>query len=191
MLETSNATIHEPTAPEEWRSIPGWPYEVSNRGRVRLSEGPRATGRIRKNNRGRHGYEYVDLWIGDRRRFFRVAALVAGAFLGPRPVGLQINHRNGIKTDNRAENLEYVTPSENIRHAKRTGLAQTRYGENSSGARLNHLQVRVIRRLKGLPHLFIAGVFGIARNTVYLIQSGRRWPVNAALSEYAKAKEGK
>lgn len=187
MSKASNAPSAEPTTVEVWRAIPDWPYEVSSLGRVRRI----GTERIRKNNKGRHGYEYVDLWVGERRRFFRVAALVASAFIGPRPVGLQINHRNGTKTDNRAENLEYVTPRENIRHAKRTGLAPTLYGENTSGARLNHLQVRVIRRLKGLPHLFIAGVFGIARNTVYLIQSGRRWPPDAALAAFAKAKESK
>ena len=43
--------------------------------------------------------------------------LVAAAFLGPRPLGMQINHKNGIKTDNYFTNLEYVTPSQNSWHA--------------------------------------------------------------------------
>ena len=48
---------------------------------------------------------------------FKIHRLVAKAFLGPRPPGLETNHINGIKTDNRIENLEYVTHAENMRHA--------------------------------------------------------------------------
>lgn len=47
---------------------------------------------------------------------------------GPIPAGMEINHINGIKSDNRLANLEMVTPSENCLHAFRTGLSRA-YGE--------------------------------------------------------------
>jgi hypothetical protein len=58
-------------------------------------------------------------------RFFRTAhRMVWEAVNGPIPDGMQINHKNGNKQDNRICNLEVVTPSENTRHAFRTGLAR-------------------------------------------------------------------
>lgn len=106
------------TGAEEWRPVVDWEerYEVSNLGRVRRL----ATGRIMRFARHVAGYSNVGLSPGVNTR--TVHRLVGEAFLGPRPSGHQINHKNGDKTDNRLENLEYVTPSENVRHSlARTG----------------------------------------------------------------------
>lgn len=100
----------------EWRAISGFPlYEVSSDGRVRcygrLSNG-REIGQHISN-----GYPACNI----ARKTRRVHQLVAQAFIGPQPAGYHVNHINGIKTDNRVENLEYVTAGDNVRDMFRNG----------------------------------------------------------------------
>src|SRR3990167_11158931 len=100
---------------EEWRTIDGWPHEVSSLGRVRRGlSGSTCPGRLVQPIRE---YVRVSLRRDRRQTAHPVHRLVADAFLGSRPPGHQINHKNGNKTDNRAENLEWVTRNENQLHA--------------------------------------------------------------------------
>lgn len=69
-----------------------------------------------------NGYRHVVLCWGGRKRRFSVHRLIAAAFHGAPPFGAVTNHKNGIRDDNRAENLEWVTPSENVSHAYASGL---------------------------------------------------------------------
>lgn len=118
------------TPPEEWRPVVGWEdwYEVSSLGRVRRVAAYNGihAGHILKSHANAKGYLRVTVSRPGHPRSNRlrhVANLVAEAFIRPRPLGLQINHTNGIKTDNRASNLEWCTGIENVRHAIRTGLS--------------------------------------------------------------------
>ena len=108
---------------ETWKPVIGWEdsYEVSDEGRVRRSCEGRATfiGRIQKPTLNRKGYPIANLNRDGRRQIIPVHKLVATAFIGPRPAGKEINHRDGNKTNNALPNLEYVTPSENMRHSYR------------------------------------------------------------------------
>ena len=75
---------------------------------------------------GTAGYPLANLTTGKgKRTLHTVHSLVAEAFIGNRPANHEINHKDGCKTNNHVNNLEYVIPSENIRHAFETGLATT------------------------------------------------------------------
>lgn len=107
---------------EQWLPIAGYEgiYEVSSFGRVRSLDRKDAIGRPRH---GRflspgmsNGYLFVQLSKDKGHQVFRVHSLVAAAFLGERPKGYTVNHIDGAKTNNRFENLEYLTMGDNVRH---------------------------------------------------------------------------
>ena len=113
---------------EEWRDIPNYEgnYKVSNMGRIQSyiyynSKTISKRTRILKPFPGRGGYLRVCLTNkeGDKK-FFLIHRIVMLAFYGYSD--LQVNHINGVKTDNRFSNLEYVTQSDNMKHAYRIGL---------------------------------------------------------------------
>ena len=115
--------------PEEiWKPVVGFEgrYDVSNMGRVRSlinnCENLRAEPKIRKLTLGKSGYFYVVLWDHGNNKVLRVHRMVAEAFLEKPDNAECVNHVNGIKTDNRVENLEWCTLSENTLHAIRLGL---------------------------------------------------------------------
>lgn len=113
---------------EEWRPIKGWEgYEVSDLGRVRSYR--TTSGRLIDNphllafKADYCGYCNVYLKNGPtKQKRMKVHRLVSSAFIPNPECKPQINHINGIKTDNRVENLEWCTAGENIRHSIANGL---------------------------------------------------------------------
>lgn len=104
---------------EIWKDIPGFElyYQISNQGRIRrLDENGKAL-RILSTPKV-NGYPAAILCIDGIRSQVRAHRLVMLAFKGECPPGFFVNHKNGIRHDNRLENLEYCTPAENMRHAK-------------------------------------------------------------------------
>lgn len=105
---------------EEWRPVKNWDaYEVSNLGRVRSLH---RAGRIRKPHKT-NGYLYIDLWQGGDCLHIAVHRLVLYAFGPPATPDMECNHVDGNKSNNRIDNLEWVTRSYNQIHAIRMGLA--------------------------------------------------------------------
>lgn len=100
---------------EQWRRCAD-NHAVSDMGRIKNLK----TGRFLKPCKAKRGYLVVNIRKEGIRKCFCMHRLVAEAFC-EKPVfeksGLQVNHINGIKTDNRAANLEWTTPSENLLHA--------------------------------------------------------------------------
>ena len=111
---------------EEWRDLPGhfW-YKVSSEGDVWRRPSLRWPSGKFLSQACLKGYAAVTIFNGSKPKLTYVHKLVALAFIGPRPDGMHINHKDGDKTNNHADNLEYVTPSENTRHAVALGLCAT------------------------------------------------------------------
>lgn len=102
--------------------------------------------------------------------------LIWEAVNGPIPDSREINHINGVKSDNRISNLELSTRSENIRHAYRTGL-KTNRGEKHPCHRLTEAKVREIRRrhADGEPVRRLATEFAVTGRTIRHIADRHTW----------------
>lgn len=174
---------------EVWKIIPDWPaYEASSLGRVRRAD----SHRVLKLNVNLKGYKIVGLSKNGKQSTVTVAKAVALAFLGPRPDGLQINHIDGVKTNNRPENLEYCTASYNDKHAFRLGLNKggkdhglnrhpeaRLYGSKAPSAKFTEDQVRAIRQeyAEGrTTYIELAARFGVHRRTILRMVTGASWP---------------
>jgi len=135
-------------------------------------------GRIRRpqvwKSRTSGGYAFVSLPVAPGRYTSRtIHRLVARAFLGEPPTTRhQVNHKNGIKTDNRVENLEWVTHQGNAIHAaEELGIS---HGSRNGAAKLSNAQVEEILALRGAKTAPpIAREYGIHVATVYRIWKGR------------------
>lgn len=173
-------------APETWKSVQGWSgYEVSDRGRVRSWKWPgtmrgwtedrsREPRVLRPDVRG--GYLGVVLCNkGKGRRHENIHVLVLEAFVGPRPEGMQAAHANGERNDNRVENLRWATPSSNNADKHIHGTNQ--HGEHIGTAKLTAADVHEIVALRrsGIGVAKVAGQFGVCRNTITNITTGRTW----------------
>lgn len=171
---------------EVWRDIGGYEgyYQVSNMGRImsvpRIDRlGRSIGGKILSLGGGRERYANVWLCIDGTNTCFQVHKLVMEAFVGPYPPDMEVNHKNGIKRDNRLANLGYVTKSENSLHAHRVLMrgADNR-GERHGMSVLLDDEVRSIRLLYGTGkynYNMLAEFFGVDRMTVSRIAKGVGW----------------
>lgn len=133
-----------------------------------------------KRRRAEHKVPLGYLQIRSMRNGKRIHAsahrLVWQHFFGDIPDGLIINHKNGIKDDNRPENLEVVTYSESIKHAYRFGLMDES-GERNPAAKLSDNQVEEIRTLYitgNYRQVDLAKMFDISFQTISKIVKGER-----------------
>ena len=168
---------------EIWKVIPGWEgyYAASNLGRIkRLAGSPRCKiDRIVNPMKTERGYLTVSpVKVGWRQRPMMIHRLVLEAFVGPGPTPKHTpNHINGVKTDNRLCNLEWVTHAENIKHAYDNGLHGKYKGSKASAAKLCEADVvTILERIAGREQRkAIAADFGVALKTIDQIVAGQTW----------------
>lgn len=178
------------TSEEEWKDIKGYEglYQISNLGRVRslpkhcgFGKGY-TTKEIFLKPHLRLGYICYTLYKNDVPKSIGAHRLVAIAFI-PNPLNKpQVNHINGIKTDNTIKNLEWVTNSENVKHAFDTGLKhpseKQRLKASINGLKSRKLTVEQVHNIKkyhritNLSSFKLSKIFSIPRTTIERIITG-------------------
>jgi hypothetical protein len=162
----------------EWKAVPSSPsYEVSLAGEVRRLF-PRETGTFHEavpQYGDGHGYSQINGTLNGVRTTRKVHLLVAEAFLGPLPPGYQVNHQNGIKTDNRVENLGYLTPQANALHAVHVLKRKVARGEARSD--FTNAKIREIRRrvAAGESRASVGRAFKRSDHQIGLIVARKSW----------------
>lgn len=124
------------------------------------------------------GYRAVSLHKNKKSKTFIIARLVALTYLKkPLKKRSQVNHKNGIKTDDRVENLEWCTAKENQRHAFATGLNKGKKGEKNVRARLTNEKVKTIRELykQGEFQINLAKKFKVCQTSISAIVRRQTW----------------
>lgn len=166
---------------EHWKDIFGYPcYQVSNFGRIRSSTrkwgGDKRV--LRLNSVNSRGYRTTKLFANGKGCCRTVHSVVLEAFVCRRPPQMECNHRDGNKTNNILENLEWVTSGVNQQHAFKLGLKKPKRGEASGRAKLTNKDVRSIRTLKEnytYPQKKLAAFFEVSLPNIEAIVQRRTW----------------
>lgn len=156
------------------RPIPGFPlYTVSDDGTVRSL----ITGQEIRGDNPR-GYRRVKLSENKKAKRVMVHRLVLLAFVGPCPAKHEANHKNGKPSDNRLENLEYVTKSYNQWHCNH--VIKTRKPQQGSKHGMSRITEELAINIRaardaGESLKNVAARFGVSSPTVSMIASGKTW----------------
>lgn len=166
---------------ERWVEIPDTDgkYAVSDLGRVKRLKPGRGTavGKILKAAPNTAGYLSLTLPdLAGKFKSHQVHVLVASTFIGKCPPGMEVNHKKGLKLDNRASELEYMTRSENTKHAHDLGLIDQR-GEKNNNSKISEKTVLELKRLRdeGLTQKELSRRFGLNQGFISRVLSGKRW----------------
>lgn len=156
----------------KWKDIEGYEdkYEISSTGLIRNKNRQN----ILKPTKASHGYLNVTFWKNHKRDTRLVHRLVAETFIGK--VKLRdVNHIDGNKLNNNLNNIEYVTRSQNIKHAYDIGLNHK--GENHGMSKLTSVDVCFIKHLLkiGEKNINIAKLFNVNPSLISYIKSDKIW----------------
>lgn len=162
----------------EWRPVVGYEthYEVSSNGDVRSidrvdSSGKQRHGHVLSKAKTTNGYEFVWLCKNNKRKSATVHRLVATAFIHNQANKLCVNHINGIRDDNRASNLEWVTHSENNKDGYARGRKHPMLGvkgkQNKLSKPIKAIPVKPGFSIKKFDSIGSVADHGFTRSGVY------------------------
>ena len=179
---------------EIWKPISEFEnfYEVSSSGKIKSlartiirKDGKplKIKEKILKAVANKGGYPNVILYKPGKYCWSTVHALVARAFLHHQGMDIGgcknqigVNHKDGDKTNNHVENLEYITNADNVIHARKHGLLCVQ-GSKNGRAKLSENDVGPIKNLysKGATQQELAQKFGVCQTTISKIICGTTW----------------
>lgn len=175
---------------EIWKDIPSFDgyYQVSNRGRIRSWKGGNNfTGvqrlkepKILTLYKEKNGYLRANICHNNKKQHLSVHRCVAECFVKNPEDKPQVNHKNGIKSDNIFSNIEWATPSENHVHAHENGFKNADHvtGEKNHNSKLTKTDVVKIDNLlnKGsFTQKEIGNRFNVSASQISHIKCGKLW----------------
>ena len=156
---------------ETWKSVPGFEgiYEASSAGQIRSL----ARNRLLVGGPHKSGYNLIHLYKKGARTVTTRHAVVASAFLGPRPVGMDVCHKDGVKNNCNIENLMYGTKAENEQHKVEHGTLLK--GETQPASKLTETQVIEILMNDIDDNKALAERYGVTHSNISAIRRGKSW----------------
>ncbi|HFJ9472606.1 TPA: NUMOD4 domain-containing protein [Bacillus paranthracis] len=166
---------------EIWKDIEGYEglYQVSNLGSIKSMPNRKyKSERIKSLVVSTKGYVRVCLSKNGKAKTLLVHRVVAKAFINNPDNKAQVNHINGIKTDNRKDNLEWVSLQDNNKHAHKNGLIADNSGSKNGLSKLTEENVIEIRRLYSngdISQSKLAKRYGVAQSLINRIIVRKLW----------------
>lgn len=163
---------------EIWKDIVAYEgmYQVSDLGRVKSLKFSKL--RLLKNSFDKDGYLLVSLYKNGKQKTITTHRLVAQSFIYNKDKKPQVNHINGIKDDNRVQNLEWNTSLENIRHSYKNGLKKgfriSQKGGSNPNSKLTQKQVLEIRE-SDLSVKKLCSKYNVKSSCIYRILKNESW----------------
>lgn len=173
---------------EIWKDIPGYEgmYQVSNLGNFRSLDRTikrhnnstmKRKGSLLKTSKDKDGYLLINLTKNNKAIKGKVHRIVAEVFLDNENNYPCVNHINGIKDDNRVENLEWCSYKQNSIHARDNGLLKPAKGIRNGSHKLTEADVIKIKGLvrSGRSMSSVAKEYNVAATSIRYIMIGRNW----------------